>query len=94
MTVQQKRGRPAATSTISGGGRYKFAGHGAQAVELPRRPGEPKPLGDVNGGCCWIHAAPPKRMFCGHKTVHGSSWCAHHYGRVYNRVPAMREAAE
>lgn len=51
-------------------------------IELEIKPDEPKPLGDVVGGCCWIRPAPPKRLFCGHPTVDGT-WCEHHHARVY-----------
>lgn len=38
--------------------------------------------GDVGGGARW-------RM-CGHSSVHGSLWCAHHAARVYLRVVRAR----
>jgi hypothetical protein len=67
---------------------------------LPRAPkwqDEPAPLGELReilgeDVCHWI-AGDPSRLWrmCGHSSVHGSSWCAHHLERVRWRVgPAPR----
>jgi len=55
---------------------------------LPPSP-EPKPIGAMNdvlddGVCHWVQgciAAQVWRM-CGHPSVHGTLWCAHHLARV------------
>jgi hypothetical protein len=47
---------------------------------------EPKPLGDVEGGCRWIHGPAPGRNFCGAPQVLGGVWCGHHRARVYVKV--------
>ena len=58
----------------------------------PSRREEPAVLGlwrDVPepAFCRWI-AGDPLRAWrmCGHSCVHGSSWCAHHYGRVHGKA--------
>lgn len=59
---------------------------------LPRAGAEPAPLGEVRtlldeGVCHWIHGEPGTAgwRMCGHPSVHGSSWCAHHYVRCAAR---------
>lgn len=59
------------------------------AVEVAQPAGEPAPRGDVAGGCRWIVGPHALRLFCGAAvTAVGSSWCAAHYTRVFQRVPA------
>lgn len=93
MTAQRKRGRPARKpKTVERNACNKKRDDSAftasmplapkNIIDLEHRAGEPRPLGDVRGGCCWIHPAPPKRMFCGHPAVDGT-WCEHHINRVY-----------
>jgi hypothetical protein len=63
---------------------------------------EPAPLGAPReilgrGACRWIagEAEGAWRM-CGHPSVHGSSWCAHHLARVFESVsvaPSEKGAA-
>ena len=43
---------------------------------------EPSPVGDVPGGCRWIHGGALDRLFCGAPATHGS-WCEHHAKRVW-----------
>lgn len=43
---------------------------------------DPSPIGDVPGGCRWIHGDALDRLFCGAPATHGS-WCAHHAKRVW-----------
>ena len=46
---------------------------------------DPSPIGDVPGGCRWIHGDALDRLFCGAPTVRwGISWCHHHCARVWN----------
>jgi len=47
---------------------------------------EPRPMGDVEGGCRWIHGPAPGRNFCGAQRVPGTAWCGHHKARVYVKV--------
>lgn len=61
-------------------------------MEIAPRAGDPVPLGDLHGGCCWIHPAPPKRLFCGHATVDGT-WCELHRARVYRAAVGRAAAA-
>ena len=49
--------------------------------------GEPEPLGDRPGGCQWIHGEVEDRLFCGHRTDLGSSWCLYHRRRAFSTVP-------
>lgn len=51
-----------------------------RALEL-----EPIPLG-TDSGCQWIKGDPRDRVMCGHATRGFSSWCPHHYRRVYQEV--------
>lgn len=51
-----------------------------QSLEL-----EPIPLG-TDSGCQWIKGDPRDRVMCGHATRGFSSWCPHHYRRVYQEV--------
>ena len=51
-----------------------------QSLEL-----EPIPLG-TDSGCQWIAGEPSDRVMCGHATRGFSSWCPHHYARVYQEV--------
>lgn len=51
-----------------------------QSLEL-----EPIPLG-TDSGCQWIAGEPSDHVMCGHTTHGRSSWCPHHYARVYVRV--------
>ncbi len=50
---------------------------------------EPKPIGAMNdvldaGVCHWVAGCLSARVWrmCGHPSVHGTLWCAHHLGRV------------
>lgn len=47
---------------------------------------DPSPIGDVPGGCRWIHGDALDRLFCGAPATHGS-WCAHHAKRVWAPQP-------
>ena len=66
---------------------------GRVGTGAPDAADEPAPLGRPReilgeGVCHWIAGEPTRRWrMCGHPSVHGSSWCAHHLGRV------RREAA-
>ena len=51
-----------------------------RALEL-----EPIPLG-TDSGCQWIKGDPRDRVMCGHATRGFSSWCPHHYRRVYQEA--------
>jgi hypothetical protein len=59
---------------------------------LPPAGAEPVPLGPPRtlleeGVCRWIHGEPRDAQWrmCGHPSVHGSSWCAHHFVRCAAR---------
>jgi hypothetical protein len=59
----------------------------AQAFAAP--PPEPKPIGAMNdvldeGVCHWVAGCVAARVWrmCGHPSVHGTLWCAHHLARV------------
>lgn len=59
---------------------------------LPPAGVEPAPLGPPRtlldeGQCRWIHGEPGigEWRMCGHPSVHGSSWCAHHFVRCAAR---------
>ena len=62
-------------------------------VHIAEAADEPAPLGALReilgeGVCHWIAGDAPGRWhMCGHPSVHGASWCAHHRGRV-RRVAA------
>ncbi len=59
---------------------------------IPRMPimvDEPQPLGDVDGGCRYLHGDATLRAFCGHGTWPLSPWCDFHRRRVW----AMHRAA-
>jgi hypothetical protein len=62
-------------------------------VRIAETADEAAPLGALReilgeGVCHWIAGdAPGPWRMCGHPSVHGSLWCAHHLGRV------RREAA-
>jgi hypothetical protein len=50
---------------------------------------EPKPIGAMNdvlddGVCHWVQGCVAARVWrmCGHPSVHGTLWCAHHLARV------------
>lgn len=43
---------------------------------------EPIPTG-LDAGCRWLRGEPADRLFCGHETYRGTSWCLHHFQRVY-----------
>jgi hypothetical protein len=50
---------------------------------------EPKPIGAMNdvldeGVCHWVAGCLSARVWrmCGHPSVHGTLWCAHHLARV------------
>lgn len=47
---------------------------------------EPRPIGDMPGGCKWMHGDALDRLFCGAPATHGS-WCAHHAKRVWAPQP-------
>ena len=56
----------------------------ATGVPAPA-PAPSGPEGDVvgEGLCRWIHGSLPQRWrMCGHPSVHGTAWCAHHLARV------------
>ena len=44
---------------------------------------EPTPLGDVEGGCQWLHGEATDRLFCGHPREQLSSYCTHHRQRCW-----------
>lgn len=49
--------------------------------------GEPKPLGDVDTGCRWLHSDDPReRNFCGHDKLEQSPYCEHHHARCFNYI--------
>ena len=54
--------------------------------DLRKLKNEPAALGDVAGGCAWLHGDPLDRNFCGHERKAGSSYCAHHKERAASRV--------
>lgn len=54
---------------------------------------EPEPKGDIDTGCRWPHGEASERNFCGAARHEGSSWCPHHYGRVFSSTKPMAEAA-
>lgn len=54
---------------------------------------EPAPLGDVDGGCRWLHGEASERNFCGAPTRLLASWCPHHEARVVAVAPLVRVAA-
>jgi len=54
---------------------------------------EPTPLGDVDGGCRWLHGEASERNFCGAPTRLLASWCPHHEARVVAVAPLVRVAA-
>ena len=60
---------------------------------LPEIPQEPEPLGDTGSGCAWLHGEASQRLFCGHETKPGSSWCLHHASRVFVPQFEKRRAA-
>jgi GcrA cell cycle regulator len=62
-------------------------------LQLIKNTSEPKPLGDVDTGCRWLHGEPTERMFCGAPTREFSSWCPHHEARVVTVAPLMKVAA-
>lgn len=47
---------------------------------------EPAPIGDMPGGCKWIHGDALDPLFCGAPATHGS-WCEHHAKRVWAPQP-------
>jgi hypothetical protein len=64
--------------------------------DVRRLPGEPEPLGGVaeimpRGVCHWVvgDVAGHEWRMCGHRSVHGGSWCAHHRARVYDPSPSF-----
>ena len=65
---------------------------------LPRKIAEPEPLNvsimDLEPRQCrWIEGVGT-HLHCGHSTYDGSSYCEHHYARVYEpRKPRVRHAA-
>ena len=58
----------------------------APFVEVHSFDNEPRPMGDVAGGCRWIHGPAPGRNFCGAQRVPGTAWCGHHRARVFVKV--------
>jgi hypothetical protein len=66
----------------------------ASPVAVPPTP-EPKPIGAMNdvldeGVCHWVAGCLAARVWrmCGHPSVHGTLWCAHHLARVRPGVAA------
>ena len=54
---------------------------------------EPKPMGDVDHGCRFMHGEPRKRNFCGADNVVGTSWCSFHAFSVWTApTPKQIEA--
>lgn len=54
----------------------------------PRNPGayaksNRQPPVSIHKECQWLEGEPRKRKFCCQPTIRQSSWCQHHYGRVY-----------
>jgi len=49
---------------------------------------EPKPRGDVAGGCRYLHGEPEWRKFCGAPRVQLESWCAFHLAKVWAKAKA------
>lgn len=41
------------------------------------------PPASIHEECQWIDGEPRKRKFCCKPTIRNSSWCDHHYRRVY-----------
>ena len=69
-------------------------------ARVPAAEDEPAALGGLReilepGLCHWIvgDAGSAWRM-CGHRSVHGSSWCGHHLGRAHGRIAAVAPGRE
>ena len=72
-----------------------------QRFAAPALSGEPAALGPPRtvlgaGVCHWIagDVGDPDWRMCGHPAAGGSSWCAHHYVRVYGSAPPAGEGAK
>lgn len=63
-------------------------------AKLKMRAGEPKPKGDVGGGCQWLHGKPTDRNFCGHDRRPSSPYCDHHHDRCYIPAPKKKKRGE
>lgn len=61
---------------------------------LNLKPLEPDPLGDVAGGCQWLHGEPTDRNFCGNPRQVSSPYCDHHHERCYMPAPKKKRKAE
>lgn len=60
---------------------------------------EPEPVGapgDIldDGVCHWVAGEIAERQWrmCGHPSVHGTAWCAHHFARVTRTRAVVSEA--
>jgi hypothetical protein len=70
------------------GGNPRLVYSSGAALPKPRlHQGEPKARGDVDDGCRYMHGESSDRNFCGAPKVENTSWCLHHYMRIYERVP-------
>lgn len=70
-------------------------------ARVPEAQGEPAALGALReilepGLCHWIagDVGPRAWRMCGHRCVHGSSWCAHHLERAHGRIAAVAPGRE
>lgn len=56
---------------------------------------EPKPKGDVEHGCRYLHGEASKRKFCGAPVRELTPWCEYHYGVVYtiSKKPELEKVA-
>lgn len=53
---------------------------------------EPDPAGDVVTGCRWLHGDAVERTFCGADIYRRSTYCQHHFARVYDEPPPQDES--